>query len=68
MVCFLYKTNPNPMKKNNFLWEKVAQMPLLNLMFLGFGLALGWRIRRFHDNTRMFSKPTEFGTNISPTP
>ena len=37
VVVFLYKTNPNPQKKNYLLWEKVAQMPLFNLIFLGLG-------------------------------
>ena len=36
VVCFQYKTNPNPQKKY-FLWEKVAEMPLFNLFFLGLG-------------------------------
>ena len=36
VVGFLRKTNPNP-RKNYLLWEKVAQAPLLNLIFLGLG-------------------------------
>ena len=41
VVCFLYKTNPNPRKKK-LLWEKVAQIPLLTFFFLGWvGPGLG---------------------------
>ena len=42
VVCFLYKTNPNPTKKY-FLWEKkVAEMPFfLKAIFSWVGLALG---------------------------
>ena len=36
VVCFLYKTNPNP-RKTICRGEKVARMPLLNLIFLGLG-------------------------------
>ena len=32
VVCFLYKTNPNP-RKGILLWEKVAQMPLFKPNF-----------------------------------
>ena len=28
----------------------MAQLPLFNLFFLGLGLALGWGVRRFHNN------------------
>ena len=35
-VCFLYKTNPNP-QKISYCGKNVAQMPLLNLIFLGLG-------------------------------
>ena len=39
--------------------EKVAPlMPLLTLVFSCVGLALGWGIRRFHNNISMFSNPT----------
>ena len=41
-------------------------MPLLTIFFLGVGLALGWGVRRFHNNSCMFSSPTEF--SISQTP
>ena len=37
-------------------------MPLLTY-FSWVGLALGWGVRRFHDNIYMFSNPTEFGTS-----
>ena len=37
------------------------KMPLFNLNFSWTGLALGWGVRRFHDDIKMFSNPTEFG-------
>ena len=46
------------------VWEKLAQMPLLTQCFLGWVVALGWGVRRFHNNIYMFSNPTGFG--ISP--
>ena len=61
VVCFLYKTNPNPRKK----YFAVAQIPLLTYFFVGWvGLGLR-RVRRFHTLVTtiftMFSNPTEFG-------
>ena len=38
-------------EKNSCCRKKVAQMPLFNLLFfLWVGLALGWGVRRFHNN------------------
>ena len=65
VVCFLYKTNPNP-RKTICCGKKSAPNATINLFFLGLGLALGWGVRRFHVNSYMFSHPTEFG--ISQTP
>ena len=33
-----------------------------NLCFSWVGLAVGWGVRRFHNNVDMFSNPTEIGT------
>ena len=49
------------------LWEKVAHMPRFFLpIFSWVGLALGWGVRRFHDNIYTFSNPTEFGESQTP--
>ena len=53
VVCFLYKTNPNP-RKNILLWEKVAQIATFNLVFLGLGWSLGWGVRRLRNNIFMY--------------
>ena len=37
-----------------------------NLIFLWVGLALGWGVRRFHNNIYMFPNPTEFGKPHTP--
>ena len=49
VVCFLYKTIPNP-RKMICCGKKVAQNAAFSLVFLGVGLALDWGVRRFHDN------------------
>ena len=56
VVCFLYKTNPNP-RKTICRGEKVAQMPLLTWFFLGWVGLLGWGVRRFHNDICMCSNP-----------
>ena len=56
VVCFVYKTNPDPRKL--FAHRgKVDQMPLENLICLGVGLALGWGVRRFHNNIYYVFQP-----------
>ena len=61
VVCFLYKTNPNPRKKN-CCGTKVVQMVLFHLFFLVLGwpwvgLAMGWGVLWFD----AFSNPREVG-------
>ena len=46
--------------------EKNGPIATFDLFFLRVGLALGWGVRRFHDNTYMFSNPTEFGESQTP--
>ena len=62
---FLYKTNPNP-RKTICCGKKWPKCHFLTYFFLGWVVALGWGVRRFHSNIYMFSNPTEFG--ISQTP
>ena len=61
VVCFLYKTNPNP-RKTYFDEGKSgpnATFRPTRYVFLGVGLALlGWGVRRFHNNINIFSNPT----------
>ena len=49
--------------------ENVAQTPLLTWSFLGWvglGLALGWGVRRFHNNVYVFFNPTELDISQRP--
>ena len=48
VVCFLYKVNPNPRKISccGKTWPKCH---FLTYFFLGWVVALGWGVRRFHD-------------------
>ena len=64
VVCFLYKTIPNP-RKPFAVGKKVAQLPLLTY-FSWAGLALGWGVQRFHNNIHIVSDPTEFGKSQTP--
>ena len=50
VVCFLYKINPHPHEKLFAVGEKVAQMQLFNLFFLGLGWPWVGGVRRFHNN------------------
>ena len=52
-------TKPTPIhEKTILLWEKVAQMPTLASNFSWVGLlAFGWGVRRFHNNSCIFSNP-----------
>ena len=66
VVCFLYKINPNPPK---FICcgEKSGPNATFDLIFHRVGLALGWGVRRFHNNILyMFSNPTEIGKSHTP--
>ena len=65
VVCFLYKTNPNPTKKLCAV-GKSGRNATFSLIFPWVGLTLGWGVRRFHNNIDTFPNPTEFG--ISQTP
>ena len=58
VVCFLYKTSPNPRKIicSGKTWPKC----LFNLVFSWVGLALGWGVRRYHNNIPTVSSPTKF--------
>ena len=56
VVCFPYKIKTKPTKKYYLLWEKLAQMPLLTYLFLGW-MVLGWGVGRFHGNIYMFFNP-----------
>ena len=62
--CFLHKINPNPRKIIccGKKWPKCHFWP----NFCWVELALGWGVRRFHNNDYMFPNPTEF--RKSPTP
>ena len=55
--------------KDYFLWEIVAQVPLLTYFF-SVGLALGWGVRRFHNDIYIYmyvsSNPTDFGKSQTP--
>ena len=63
--CFLQSVHyikPIPSgEKNICCGEKVAQMPLFNLIFLRLGWPWVWGVRRFHSNIHTFSNPKEFG-------
>ena len=50
------KTNPN--KRKIICCGEKAQNATFNLNFPWVGLALGWGVRRFHNNIQMFSIPT----------
>ena len=63
-IVFPILNESQPTKKY-WLWEKVAQMPLLT-EFSWVGLALGWGVSRFHSNICMISNQTKLGK--SPTP
>ena len=60
-VCFLRKTDPNPRKTILAAGKSGPKCHFFNLFFLGVGLALGWGVRRFHNNIYMFPNPTEIG-------
>ena len=46
--------------KSYSLWGIVAQNATFNLITVGVGLALGWGIRRFHDNIyQVYVFPTQ---------
>ena len=59
VICFLYKTNPNP-RKSYLLWGKSDLNATFNLIFLVLGWPLGWGVRRFHNNIYMFPNQTDF--------
>ena len=65
VVCYLHKINPNRQNKY-LLWEKVAPKCHFSPNFSWVGLALGWGVRRFHDNIHVFSNPTEFSISQIP--
>ena len=58
VVCFLYRTNPNPRKL--FAVGKSGPNATFTPNFSWVGLALGWGVRRFHNNIDIFPNPTEF--------
>ena len=62
-VSYINQSQP---KKNYLLWGKSGPNANFNHFFLGLGLALGWGVRRFHNNIYMFSDPTEFGKSQTP--
>ena len=64
VVCFLYKTNPNPRKIicSGKKWPNCHFQP----KFCWVGLALGWGVRRFRNNISMFPNPTELGVSQTP--
>ena len=66
-VCFLYKSNPNPRKKQ-LLCEKSGPNATFEPNFDRVGLALDWRkFRRFHSIIFfIFSDPTEFSKSQTP--
>ena len=56
VVCFLYKINRNP--REIIFWGKKGHKCHFLTYFSWVGLALGWGVRRFHNNICMFSNPT----------
>ena len=59
-VCSLSKINPNP-RQNTYCGKRWPRCHFEPMPFLGVGLALGWRVRRFTNNIYMLSHPTESG-------
>ena len=57
-VCFLYKTNPNPRKKSFCCGKRRPKCHFSTELFSGVGLALGWGVRRFHNNIYIVSEPS----------
>ena len=57
VVCFLYKTNPNRRKTIccGKQWRKCHFQPDVSWV----GLALGWGVRRFHNNIHSICFPTQ---------
>ena len=57
MFCSLFPTKKQPQPtKNYLLWEKSGPNATFNLLRIlpWVGLALGWGVRRFHNNVHMF--------------
>ena len=55
----VYKINPNP-RKIMCCGKKSGPNAAFKPMFSWVGLALGWGVRRFHNNIYTLSNPTEF--------
>ena len=53
-------------KHNHFAVGKSGPNTTFNLILSWVGLALGWGVRRFHNNIYMFSSPTELGQSQTP--
>ena len=49
-----------------FAVGKSGPIATFNLFFSWVGLALGWRVRRFHINICMFPNPTALGVLQTP--
>ena len=56
-VSYIDKFNPNPRKKY-LPWGKTWPKCHFLRRISWVGLALGWGVRRFHDNIYLFSNPT----------
>ena len=65
-LFFLYKTDPDPRKKY-LLWEKRGLNATFWPNFSWVGLALGWRVRRFHHDIYICF-PTQQKCGKSQTP
>ena len=59
VACLLLQYNKSiPTHETLFAVGKSSSNATFNLIFSWVGLALGWGVRRFHNNTCMFSNPT----------
>ena len=57
---------PIPTHEKLFAMGKSGPNATFNLIFSWVGLALGWGVHRFHNNTYMFSTPTGSGESKTP--
>ena len=66
-VSYIKKSKSQP-TTNDSLWRKVAQKPNFNTNFYWAGSAMGWGVRRFHNNiyNSCFPAPQNSGNRKHP--